>query len=119
MSQQEPIYPAATVELAEQRKKLAPKPAETFKAFSQSVFADGAVPNKTKQLIDVAVAHATRCPYCIVSHTKAALRHGLTPEEIMEAVWVATEMCAGAAYAHSTLAIDVISRHRNQKAVES
>ena len=41
-------------ELAEQRKSLARKPAEAFKAFSQSVFADGALPSKTKQLIAVA-----------------------------------------------------------------
>ena len=65
MSEQEQIYPSATRELAEQRKRLAPKPAEAFKAFSQSVFAEGALPVKTKQLIAVAVAHVTQCPYCI------------------------------------------------------
>ena len=46
--------------LAEQRKRLAPKPAEAFAAFSRSVFADGALPVKTKQLIAVAVAHVTQ-----------------------------------------------------------
>jgi alkylhydroperoxidase/carboxymuconolactone decarboxylase family protein YurZ len=63
MSQTEPIYPAITKELAEHRKTIAPKPAEAFKAFRQSVFADGALPAKTKQLIAVAVAHVTQCPY--------------------------------------------------------
>jgi AhpD family alkylhydroperoxidase len=58
---------------------------------------------KTKQIIAVAVAHMTQCPYCISGHTKAALRAGATPEELMEAIWVASEMRAGAAYAHSTL----------------
>ena len=48
---------------------------------------------KTKQLIAVAVAHVTQCPYCIRSHTSAAL-HGATAEEIMEAIWVAAEMRA-------------------------
>lgn len=109
MSTQDPIYPAASREWGDQRRKLAPKSAEAFKAFSRSVYAEGAIPAKTKQLIAVAAAHVTQCPYCIVGHTRAALRHGATPEEIMEAIWVAAEMCAGAAYAHSGLALDMIS----------
>src|SRR5258707_15862489 len=95
MFEQEEIYPPATRELAEQRQRLAPKPAEAFKAFSQSVFADGALPAKTKQLIAVAVAHVTQCPYCIRAHTKLAMQQAATLEEIMEAIWVAAEMRAG------------------------
>ncbi|HEY8505867.1 MAG TPA: carboxymuconolactone decarboxylase family protein [Gemmataceae bacterium] len=112
MSEHEPVYPPATRELAEERKRLAPKPAEAFKAFSQSVFADGALSTKAKQLIAVAVAHVTQCPYCIRGHTRAALKHGATAEEIMEAIWVAAEMRAGGAYAHSALAVDTIARAR-------
>jgi AhpD family alkylhydroperoxidase len=110
MSVHEDLYPQATRDLAEQRTRLAPGPAEAFRAFSQSVFAEGALPVKTKQLIAVAVAHVTQCPYCIHGHTGAALRHGATAEEIMEAIWVAAEMRAGAAYAHSALALDTIAR---------
>jgi AhpD family alkylhydroperoxidase len=110
MSAQDQIYPRATHEIAEQRKRLAPGPATAFRAFSQSVFAEGAIPTKTKQLIAVAVAHVTQCPYCIRSHTGDALRHGATAEEIMEAIWVAAEMRAGAAYAHSALALDTVAR---------
>jgi len=108
MSEQEQIYPPSTRELVEQRQRLAPKLAEAFKAFSQIVFADGALSAKTKQLIAVAAAHVTQCPYCIRGHTKAALRRGATPEEIMEAIWVAAEMRAGGAYAHSAIALDTI-----------
>jgi AhpD family alkylhydroperoxidase len=115
MLAQEPIYPAASPEWSDQRRKLAPKSAEAFKAFSRSVFVEGAIPAKTKQLIAVAAAHVTQCPYCILSHTRAALRSGATPEEVMEAIWVATEMCAGAAYAHSGLALDMISLARNEE----
>src|SRR5678815_393332 len=99
-----------TKERAEQRRQLTPKPTEAFKAFSQSAFADGAIPAKAKQLIAVAVAHVTQCPYCIRGHTKAAVRHGATPEEVMEAIWVAAEMRAGAAYAHSALALDEMEK---------
>ena len=115
MTEQEQMYPPATRELAEQRQRLAPKPAEAFKAFSQVVFADGALPAKTKQLIAVAVAHVTQCPYCIRGHTKAAMQHGATPEEIMEAIWVAAEMRAGGAYAHSAIALETITNVKREK----
>lgn len=103
------VYPPSSPELAAMRKKLAPHLHDGFTAFSERVFADGALPAKTKQLLAVAVAHVTQCPYCIRGHTKAALRHGATPEEIMEAIWVAAEMRAGAAYAHSLIALDSIA----------
>lgn len=118
MSEQEPIYPSATKEFIEQRKSLAPKTAEAFKVFSQSVFAEGALPAKTKQLIAIAVAHVTQCPYCIRGHTNLALEKGATPQEIMEAIWVAAEMRAGGAYAHSLLALDTITHvqsHKNEQ----
>jgi AhpD family alkylhydroperoxidase len=54
------------------------------------------------------VAHTTQCPYCITGHTKLAKRKGATAEQIMEAVWVAAEMRAGGAYAHSTLALNAL-----------
>ena len=63
-----------------------------------------------KQLIAVAVAHVTQCPYCIRGHTKAAMREGVTREELLEAIWVAAEMRAGAAYAHSALALDEMEK---------
>jgi AhpD family alkylhydroperoxidase len=103
------LYPRATKGLMEERHRLAPGPAEAFRAFSQSVFADGALTTKVKQLIAVASAHVTQCPYCIRSHTHAALLHGAGAAEIMEAIWVAAEMRAGAAAAHSALALDTIA----------
>jgi AhpD family alkylhydroperoxidase len=99
------MYPASSRELAEKRRALAPETEKAFQAFSRQVFADGALPVKTKQLIAVAVAHVTQCPYCIKGHTKAALRHGATRQELMEAIWVAAEMRAGGAYAHAALAL--------------
>jgi AhpD family alkylhydroperoxidase len=102
------MYPQATRELADTRRNLAPEIEAAFRQFSQAAFKDGALPGKIKQLIAVAVAHVTQCPYCIKGHTKAALRDGATPEELMEAIWVAAEMRAGGAYAHSALALQTI-----------
>ena len=103
------LFPQATRELAATRKRLAPEVHDAFTAFSERVFADGALPAKVKQLIAVAAAHVTQCPYCIRGHTKAALRSGATEQEIMEAIWVAAEMRAGGAYAHSAIALAAIA----------
>jgi AhpD family alkylhydroperoxidase len=100
------LYPRATHDLSRTRRELAPEAAAAFHGFSEAVFADGALPTKTKHIVAVAVAHVTQCPYCIRGHTRAALRDGASREELMEAIWVAAEMRAGAAFAHSIIAID-------------
>jgi len=102
------VYPVATRELATRRKEAAPDIHDAFQAFSRQVFADGALPEKTKQLIAVAVAHVTQCPYCIRGHSRLAHRGGATEQEIIEAIWVAAEMRAGGAYAHSVIALDAL-----------
>jgi len=102
------LYPTATLDIGKKREQLAPETLNAWRSFSRQVFTDGALPAKTKDLIAVAVAHVTQCPYCIRAHTKSALQKGATEEEIMEAIWVAAEMRAGAAIAHSALAIDVM-----------
>ena len=104
----ESIYSASTPEIAKMKKELAPAQYEAFSNFGRAVFAEGALPEKTKQLIAVAVAHVTQCPYCIKGHTKLAASKGASPEEIMEAIWVAAEMRAGGATAHSTLALHTL-----------
>ena len=106
----EQMYPNVSKALAQKRRELAPEIYGAFRAFGQRVFADGALPSKTKELIAVAVAHVTQCPYCIRGHTDLALKKGATEQELMEAIWVAAEMRAGAAYAHSVVAIDAMNQ---------
>src|SRR5690606_27710237 len=100
------LFPAANFQVNEKRAALAPEAMEAWRNFSKTVFQEGSLPEKTKQLIAVAVAHVTQCPYCIRSHTRQALKIGASQEELMEAIWIAAEMRAGAAVAHSALAID-------------
>ena len=102
------MYYPTTPEIAARRKALAPGAHDAFERFGKAVFADGALPERTKQLIAVAVAHVTQCPYCINGHTRLARRKGASPEQIMEAIWVAAEMRAGGAYAHATLAMHAL-----------
>jgi AhpD family alkylhydroperoxidase len=103
------MYPLPSKEFSQRRHELAPEVDKAFQDFSKAAFADGALPRKLKQLIAVAVAHATQCPYCIRGHTHAALRDGATEREIMEAIWVAAEMRAGAAFAHSNIALEAMA----------
>ncbi len=110
------MYPPATKELNDKKAALSSKNIKVWRDFSKTVFEEGALSEKTKQLIAVAVAHVTQCPYCIRSHSRQAVRKGASKEEIMEAIWVAAEMRAGAAYAHANIALDEIE---NMSAVRS
>ena len=94
--------------------KNRPELAEKFFDYYGAVFAEGALSAREKALIALAVAHAVQCPYCIDAHTQLAVKHGATDEEIMEAIWVAAEMRAGGAYAHSALALRAIEKARAQ-----
>ena len=102
------LYPIPTGKLTRKRQELAPEIAHAFREFRRLVFADRALDVKTKQLIAVAVAHVTQCPYCIRGHTKGALQEGAAEQEIMEAIWVAAEMRAGGAVAHSLIAMQTM-----------
>lgn len=75
--------------------------------FNSKVFKEGAIPKKFKELIAVACAYNTRCPWCIESHARAALKAGATKEEIGETIAIAAALSAGAVMAHRTLALEV------------
>lgn len=83
---------------------------ESFGSFNAKVFEDGAIPKKYKELIAVAAAHITRCPYCISGHTRRAKENGATDEEIAEAIFVAVAMNAGASLAHSSIAMKTLTQ---------
>lgn len=98
--------------MANSPKDLTPDMHQAWHDFSKTVFSPGALDAKTKQLIAVAVAHTTQCPYCIKGHTPAAKREGASEQEIMEAIWVAAEMRSGAAVSHSKMAFESLEGHR-------
>lgn len=105
------LYPPYTYDREKRRNELASEQAEAWNNFSETVFKAGALDAKTKQLIAVAVAHVTQCPYCIRGHIPGALKAGASKEEIMEAIWVAAEMRAGGATAHSMVAMGAIEEY--------
>lgn len=107
------LFPETDRELLEKKAELAPENIAAWRNFSKTVFKPGALDAKTKQLIAVAVAHVTQCPYCIRSHTAQALQKKATKQELMEAIWIAAEMRAGAAYAHASIAMDEMLKRDN------
>src|SRR5437764_15355658 len=84
---------------------LAPEVMKAFWAFDKAAVADGAIPVKYKELIAIAVALTTQCPYCIDIHQGNARKAGATDAEIAEAALVAAALRAGAAVTHATHAL--------------
>jgi AhpD family alkylhydroperoxidase len=82
--------------------ELAPSAVKAFFAFNDAVFQDGAIPLKYKELIAVAVAVTTQCPYCIEDHAKRARKAGASEQELAEATMVASALRAGGGVAHAT-----------------
>jgi AhpD family alkylhydroperoxidase len=84
---------------------LAPAVMKAFWAFDKAAVADGAIPVKYKELIAVAVALTTQCPYCIGIHSGNARKAGATETELVEAAMVSASLRAGAAVTHATHAL--------------
>ena len=66
---------------------------------------DGAVPRKYRELIALAVACTTQCPYCIEVHTKNAKAAGATRQEVSETAIIAAALRAGGAATHGAMAL--------------
>ena len=85
--------------------ELAPEVMKAFWAFDRAAVAAGAIPAKYKELIAVAVAVTTQCPYCVDIHVANARKAGATDAELTEAAMVAAALRAGGAVTHATHAL--------------
>ena len=72
---------------------------------------DGAIPKKFRELIAVAVACTTQCPYCIEAHARAAKIAGASRAELVEASLLAAALRAGAATMHGAMALKFFDEH--------
>jgi alkylhydroperoxidase/carboxymuconolactone decarboxylase family protein len=80
--------------------KDAPELWKKFYAWYGEVFQEGALSEREKALIALAVAHTIQCPYCIDAYTQASLEKGSNPEQMMEAIHVAAAIRGGASLVH-------------------
>src|SRR5258707_7114203 len=87
-------------------KKLAPAEFKGFVELDSIVGRDdGKIPRKYRELIALAVACTTQCPYCLDVHTRNAKKAGATREEVAESALLAAALRAGAAVTHGALAV--------------
>lgn len=100
------MYDMSNITKLKKLGELAPEAMKAFSAFNDAALADGAIPLKYKELIAVAVALATQCPYCIEIHVKKAKKAGATEEELAEASLVTAALRAGGAITHATHVVE-------------
>ncbi len=93
-------------------RQLAPVEFEGFVALDKIVGrTDGTIPQKYRELMALAVALTTQCPYCLDVHTGAAKKAGASREEVAETAFIAASLRAGAAVTHGTLALKLFDGH--------
>jgi AhpD family alkylhydroperoxidase len=100
------MYDMSQMQKLKKFGELAPAAWKGFMEWDKAVMADGAIPAKTKELIAVAVAVTTQCPYCIEIHTKRAKTAGCSEAELAEAIMVAAALRAGGAITHGTHSLE-------------
>ena len=99
------------LKLLGEMKQMAPTEFSAFVDFDKIVGReDGAIPRKYRELIALAVACTTQCPYCLDIHTRAAKRAGATRQEVAEAALLAAALRAGAAVTHGSLAVKLFDK---------
>jgi AhpD family alkylhydroperoxidase len=96
----------ADLRLLKEMNKLAPTEFDAWLKLDQIVGRDGgAIPRKFRELIALAVACTTQCPYCIEVHSKAAKAAGASREEVVETSFLAAALRAGGAATHGAMAL--------------
>ena len=92
-------------------KTLAPEEFKSFVTFDAIVGReDGKIPRKYRELVALAVACTTQCPYCLDVHTRNAKKAGATAEEVAEVALLAAALRAGAAVTHGAQALKLFEQ---------
>jgi AhpD family alkylhydroperoxidase len=99
------MYDSTNLKKVKTLKELAPDGMAAWAKLDEVAMKDGAIPRKYKELMALAVAFTTQCPYCIEVHAKGARAAGCTDAEIAESAVVAAALRAGGAITHATHAI--------------
>lgn len=102
----EHYHDAADLRLLKEMRQLAPADFQAWLGLNDIVGRDdGAIPKKYRELIALAVACTTQCPYCIEAHAKGAKAAGASREELVESAFLAAALRAGGAATHGAMAL--------------
>src|SRR5262245_6083736 len=96
------MYDMANLKKLKKLGELAPAAFNSFVKFDEAALKEGVIPLKYKELMAVAVALTTQCPYCIELHANKAKKAGATEQELAEVTLVAAALRAGGAITHGT-----------------
>lgn len=108
------LYQKSYIRRLPELAKLAPDLFKAFAEFDRLALSDGIISKKTKELIAIAVAHVTGCPYCIDAHVSTAKKLEVSKEEMTEAIMIATALKAGSAIAHGLNALQAFDGENNE-----
>ncbi|WP_114392185.1 carboxymuconolactone decarboxylase family protein [Oleisolibacter albus] len=112
-------WPAITTELSGAMRELRGGAGDVMKGFSalaQAALKPNALDTKTKELIALAIAVATRCDGCIAFHAKAAVEQGASRDEVMETMGMAVYMGAGPSVMYAAQAVEAFDQFQEKKA---
>ena len=115
-------WPSWTKELSAELRNLRGGSGDVMKAFTaiaQAALAPKALDAKTKELIALAVSIAVHCDDCIAFHTKAAVEHGATREEVLETLGMAIYMGAGPSAMYASHALGAFTQFESAKAAST
>lgn len=87
-----------------------------FSATAQAALKANALDTKTKELLALGIAVATRCDPCIAFHAEAAVKHGASREEVLETVGLAIYMGAGPSVMYAAKALEAFDQFSPPKA---
>lgn len=111
----ESLYQKSSFKRITELKKYAPEAFTSFFEFNNKALAEGELSGKLKELIAVAVAHITGCPYCIELHVTDAKKAASSKEEVAEAIFVATALKAGSSFAHGVNALNAYDEQEDEE----
>ncbi|MEK3737917.1 MULTISPECIES: carboxymuconolactone decarboxylase family protein [Paenibacillus] len=106
MNHQDSLFKKSSFKRIGEFNSLSPEIFKAFVSFEKLALAEGKLTAKFKELIAIAIAHTTGCPYCIEAHVKQAKKNGVSKEEMAESIMVATALKAGSAMAHGVNALN-------------
>ena len=112
-------WPGMATELSGAIKEVrlgAPEVMKAFSAMAAAATEAGTLDAKTKELIALAIAVATRCDDCIGFHAKAAVEQGASDEEVLETLGMAIYMGAGPSAMYASHALDAYTQFAAPKA---
>jgi AhpD family alkylhydroperoxidase len=102
----EHYHDAGDMGLLKEMRKLAPAEFDSWLNLDKIVGREGgAIPRKYRELIALAVACTTQCPYCIEAHAKGAKAAGASREELVESAFLAAALRAGGGATHGAMAL--------------